>query len=1045
MALFSDQERKQYSAYTAPQVTVPAKPKSIFGKIWGGAGNVLGAVGNVLSRGNWASANAAKYYTNNQQKYYKPTNTGNFTLDVIGNVAQQLNPITWAKVAADKDLWKAAYEGASGKKQTTYSNVIGQVTDNKIAKGVGGFAMDVALDPTTWLTMGTGSGAKIATKEGTQVLTQKGSLKFAKVLQNTKTREAAEKAMGKIIQNSPELVDKGGIKFAGKMIPGTNKVTAPFSQVASALSNKIGKYAGLKKNLTEVRTFQKYSDLADAAKYKYGRNYDKMFLGSTNTERKLIADAIETGDKTVIANRKLAGGYTIHGVIDQARKDLKKMGELEMKRGFYDQMRENYIYHMVKDPKTRQMLMANVKNVSPKKGFSKTRQVENLLADLPEGVYEKDALKILKARAYSHIDAVNRHDLLSDVAKKFGTSKEIRKAYKEPSVGAKEVWKSKMVPNQKMLTDTGEALVSIPGVKELSDVKLPSHIASYVTNMDTKLLNLPSTNRFLRGYDKALNFWKGSVTSLFPSFHVRNAMSNVFQNYLDVGLAHSLDPRLNTYAAKLAGATWTSGDTIKLAGKKWKMGELYDVMQKNGVLQGIGYFDVKSPVKYLPKTLKIGGKRKLLPINVGRTAGRGIENQSRALNFIANMEMNGGNVLDAAEHTKKFLFDYEDLSKTEREVFKRVFPFWTWTSKNMVLISEQLIKKPGKFANVYKLQNSLSQPLTPEEQAAIPSYDKNKLRIKTGSNNGVMKSIQGFGTPLEAWSDVLANPLQQGGSMLSPALKVPIEATTKTDLFTGRPIKDMTSGKGMNLPIIRDLAGYSKREQTINGRKKTKETITNPWVAWALRQLPTSRAQSTLGNVTDENQTPGARTLQFLTGVKKASTDVESAKYFQNQDNLKSWADPLVKKGVLRESQYGGGYYIPNNVSMTQKEHDEAQAIIDMYKATKNKSSKTSTPGITPSGVEGQSFYDSSSKKDKTFQPQTQMLLNLASNPKLSPEQRQFFMDMASWAETNKKPSSLKKKKSTSKYSKVTKTKRAKVKLAKFKAPKVGKVKLKIG
>ena len=59
---------------------------------------------------------------------------------------------------------KAAWRGFTGQERLFYSDVLNTAgVKNKYARAVGGLALDIALDPITWLTFGIGAGAKLGT------------------------------------------------------------------------------------------------------------------------------------------------------------------------------------------------------------------------------------------------------------------------------------------------------------------------------------------------------------------------------------------------------------------------------------------------------------------------------------------------------------------------------------------------------------------------------------------------------------------------------------------------------------------------------------------------------------------------------------------------------------------------------------------------------------------------------------------------------------------------------------------------------------------
>ena len=62
---------------------------------------------------------------------------------------------------------------------------------------------------------------------------------------------------------------------------------------------------------------------------------------------------------------------------------------------------------------------------------------------------------------------------------------------------------------------------------------------------------------------------------------------------------------------------------------------------------------------------------------------------------------------DAIKVTRKALFDYHDLTATERHLFKNLFPFYTFTAKNIPRQLEVLFTEPKRFAYLARAYNGL--------------------------------------------------------------------------------------------------------------------------------------------------------------------------------------------------------------------------------------------------------------------------------------------------------------------------------------------------
>ncbi|MEK0325140.1 MAG: hypothetical protein QQN63_05495, partial [Nitrosopumilus sp.] len=98
--------------------------------------------------------------------------------------------------------------------------------------------------------------------------------------------------------------------------------------------------------------------------------------------------------------------------------------------------------------------------------------------------------------------------------------------------------------------DTAQVLKSIVSKSDQEFVYHPA-VAKRVEEFMGNVINDDATNDLLKNYDKLQNLWKASVTSMFPAFHGRNAISNVFLHMMDIGV-HSLDPRLHALTVNLS-------------------------------------------------------------------------------------------------------------------------------------------------------------------------------------------------------------------------------------------------------------------------------------------------------------------------------------------------------------------------------------------------------------------------------------------------------------------------------------------------------------
>jgi hypothetical protein len=176
-------------------------------------------------------------------------------LKVLEQTTRPLHAIAGATDAAvqGKDVGKAALRGIENKDKTTFSDVLGHAGWKpksglgKAIKAVVSTTADIGLDPTTYLTAGSGS---IAAKAGTQAA--KSAEK--KALKQGLTAEQARKFGDRAAKQAARTADQTRgvtVKLAGKELPGVRKATAKASKPVRAAGRTVVP-AKLRENLRAV-------------------------------------------------------------------------------------------------------------------------------------------------------------------------------------------------------------------------------------------------------------------------------------------------------------------------------------------------------------------------------------------------------------------------------------------------------------------------------------------------------------------------------------------------------------------------------------------------------------------------------------------------------------------------------------------------------------------------------------------------------------------------------------------------------------------------
>ena len=141
-----------------------------------------------------------------------------------------------------------------------------------ITNGVAKLVTDILLDPTTHITFGAGSGAKILTKTGSSItLTKSGTKAFNTLAKDIGSQEA-KKQFANIIIKNPEYIDKSGLKFMGKtMIPKSSfdklgkaiKDTATKVPILNSVGKKVEEVVDVLNPLYAIKKNPKLADYID--------------------------------------------------------------------------------------------------------------------------------------------------------------------------------------------------------------------------------------------------------------------------------------------------------------------------------------------------------------------------------------------------------------------------------------------------------------------------------------------------------------------------------------------------------------------------------------------------------------------------------------------------------------------------------------------------------------------------------------------------------------------------------------------------------------
>jgi hypothetical protein len=339
-------------------------------------------------------------------------------------------------------------------------------------------------------------------------------------------------------------------------------------------------------------------------------------------------------------------------------------------------------------------------------------------------------------------------------------------------------------------------------------------IDKQVFQMLTQLSN-KEPRAFLVYMDKFNNFFK-RYKLLSPGFQVRNNLGNSNNMWL-AGVPAKDIPRYWWRAHKVIKQapkiTQKIADGIPLTVQEQVINEYFMRLVNNGFLYSAeSLYDIPDEVLRLTRA---GGKE--LKKNDPRRWVETIINLNNKLNEQADVRYRLGllmyadinpqilekaGVRTAEDLVRRALFDPKAISPTERQVIKRLIPFYTWAKKNLAWQMKNFFDNPERYNRLQRAIDG-SWNLAGIEWSDIEEYKRESFWIPApflsdGNNYTAIRA----NLPVRSLTEFFDNPLRTVIGVSSPLVRVPFELATGTQIFTQRPIQDFPGQRGYNFDFL---------------------------------------------------------------------------------------------------------------------------------------------------------------------------------------------------------------------------------------------------
>ena len=357
-----------------------------------------------------------------------------------------------------------------------------------------------------------------------------------------------------------------------------------------------------------------------------------------------------------------------------------------------------------------------------------------------------------------------------------------------------------------------------------------------IKESEKAFVDLPT---WLKMYDGFLNTWKG-LTLVTPGFHLRNLFGNSFNSYA-VGMDTISQLRYSRIAMLEMGqfdeAVKILADGGTLSPKLQKVYDIYTEFQKNGLIQSHrGVRDLEQLKEAAEEALRRGdkkGAKKLYDdiIRINFNVAEKMDDFQRYMLYRWALDKTGDST-QAAKTVIESLFDYSALTGFEKDVMKRIFPFYTFMKNNFIFQAKNILRNPQQYAKAGRAYKYYLEDIAGYSAEDLPDYATENMWIPLPAvitkNDKEGIAFLKTNLPLTDFIELVENPFRKGVISVTVPIKLPIELGIGRDLFTGAPITDFPGQTNVMAPGTGVLSGIrNERGQVALAKTPLMQKILN--------------------------------------------------------------------------------------------------------------------------------------------------------------------------------------------------------------------------
>lgn len=441
-------------------------------------------------------------------------------------------------------------------------------------------------------------------------------------------------------------------------------------------------------------------------------------------------------------------------------------------------------------------------------------------------------------------------------------------------------------------------------LKDMAGWTIPADQVDRVAKFTKTATSPEGLKPFLNLFDSVTNLTKAFQTTIWPANWARNQGQALFQNWIhDAFNAQAAGP-MKWVKPMLDAKAWREGGVIKganaypgfehmteeaasaLLSKEIKTLNVHSAFRHPEAdivgadittrqllpdVAGAARKPFKDILKgYIPTSkaeanpLNVAGFGNRLedtfaPVRAGREFNQEMHAVDRVSTYLAKRSQ--GFAPDAAVREVNLAhYDFGNLTSFEKQVMKRIIPFYTFARQNVPAVISELGRNPGgKLAQTVRAVNELKGT----HPGFLPPQVSDGVAAPIGAEeNGTQRYLTHLGLGFEDLGR-MAGP---GGplGMLNPLIKAPIEQATGKQLFTGRDLGDL----------------YSPLSQLTGQPLGAAENL--------IANSPLGRVYTTGRTLMDERKSLPDKLVNTLTGARLSDVNVDQARHNAIRDYITS-------------------------------------------------------------------------------------------------------------------------------------------------------------